>query len=206
MIIVKVKPISSLWVSQDYTDEEVAEAFQNFIICIEMLLFAIAHYFVFSHKPYVDPAAAQAPCIHSCLRMLDVRDVADDMKEHFVDPIPRPSLDRIRRKSGDIKSDSGGRASGAEPETECEPLLRGSVSSLVENGKAPLSGGKINYDSLSFSVVTCNDMKVQQRSRRSLPRKSAMVEEEEGTTPSSLSSSGSSSNDDETKPINTDNT
>ena len=27
-----------------------------------------------------------------CVRMLDVRDVYGDVKTHFVDPIPRPSL------------------------------------------------------------------------------------------------------------------
>ena len=84
---------------EKYDDQEVAEGLQNFIICIEMLIFAIAHYFVFSHKPYIDPAAAQVPCIASCLRMLDVRDVAGDMKEHFVDPIPRPSLPRLMSKT-----------------------------------------------------------------------------------------------------------
>ena len=197
-IIVKIEPISNLWSSQ-YKNEDVAEAFQNFIICIEMLLFAIAHYFVFTHQPYVDPAAAQAPCIHSCLRMLDIRDVADDMKEHFVDPIPRPSFKKTRRKSGD-KSDD--RASG--PETENEPLLRGFVSSsssVVENGGASLSCGKINYGTLSFSVLTYDDMKVQQRSQRSLPRKAMEEEEEEeGTT------SSSSGSNDENKSTNADST
>ena len=195
-ILVKVKPISDLWADQNYKDEDVAEVFQNFIICIEMLLFAIAHYSVFSHKPYVDPAAAQVPCIHSCLRMLDIRDVADDMREHFVDPIPRPSLDRIKiqRKSRDKSDDR----STSGPATESEPLLRGSVSSsssvVVENGGTSSGGGKFNNGSLSFSVVTYDDMKVQQRS--SLRRKGVEDEEErEGST--SISSSGSSCNDDE---------
>ena len=61
-----------------------------------MLVAAIAHYFVFSHKPFVDPAAAQVPCVTSCLRMLDIRDVYGDVKEHFVDPIPRPKMPRFR--------------------------------------------------------------------------------------------------------------
>ena len=188
----KIKPISNLWINQDYNDEDVAEAFQNFIICIEMLLFAIAHYFVFSHKPFVDQAAAQAPCIHSCLRMLDVRDVADDMKEHFVDPISRPSFEKIRRRFGD-KSDSA--ASGAESEND--PLLKASVSSsssVVENGRASSVG--INDGSLSFSVLTYEGMTVQQRSQRSQRSslKTVVEEEREGTT-----SSDSVGNDDEDK-------
>ena len=32
----------------------------------------------------MDPAAAQVPCIASCLRMLDIRDVADDVKENIL--------------------------------------------------------------------------------------------------------------------------
>ena len=193
-ILVKIKPISDLWADQNYKDEDVAEVFQNFVICIEMLLFAIAHYFVFSHKPYVDPAAAQAPCLHSCLQMLDIRDVADDMREHFVDPIPRPSLDRIKiqRKSRDKSDDR----STSGPATESEPLLRGSVSSsssvVVKNGGTSSGGDKLSNGSLSFSVVTYDDMKVQQRS--SLRRKGVEEEEEkEGST----SSSGSSCNGDD---------
>ena len=51
------------------------------LICIEMLVIAIVHYYVFSHKPYVNPEAAQVPCLTSCLKMLDVRDVGTDMRE-----------------------------------------------------------------------------------------------------------------------------
>jgi len=57
----------------------VISLWQNFIICIEMLVAAIAHYFVFSHKPFVDRAAAQVPCVTSCLRMLDIRDIYGDV-------------------------------------------------------------------------------------------------------------------------------
>ena len=56
-----------------------------------MLAFAIAFYF-FSHKPYIDRAAAQVPCLHSCFKMVDVRDIYGDIKENFVDPIPVPRI------------------------------------------------------------------------------------------------------------------
>ena len=39
--------------------ENVALGLQNFLICVEMLVAASAHYFIFSHKPFVDPAAAK---------------------------------------------------------------------------------------------------------------------------------------------------
>lgn len=89
-ILVRVGALPNSW--KKYDMEDVALGLQNFLICIEMLFAAVAHYFVFSHKPYVDPAAAQLPCFTSCLRMLDVRDVYGDVKTHFVDPIPRPSI------------------------------------------------------------------------------------------------------------------
>lgn len=99
-----------------------------------MLLFAIAHYFIFSHKPYVDPAAAQVPCITSCLWMLDVRDVYGDVKEHFVDPLPRPLMstyNNIRRSSSARSSLSASPSSSAsslslnhrQKDSELVPLL-----------------------------------------------------------------------------------
>lgn len=178
-ILVKVKPISDMWIDQ-YKSEDVAEAFQNFIICIEMLLFAIAHYFVFSHKPFVDPAAAQALCIHSCLRMLDVRDVAGDMKEHFVDPIPRPSFQRLKQRFRERSSNS---ASNGPESTESDPLLYASVlynsSVTIEDGKwsPPLPSVGINDG--SFSCLSYSDMKVQQRSVLKV-----IKEEREGATSS----------------------
>ena len=57
-----------------------------------MLVASIAFYFVFSHKPYIDPAAAQVPCFQSFVGMVDVRDIYGDVRENFVDPIPIPRL------------------------------------------------------------------------------------------------------------------
>ena len=37
-----------------YTKENVATALQNWLICLEMLAFAIAHKYAFSYKEYVD--------------------------------------------------------------------------------------------------------------------------------------------------------
>lgn len=58
--------------------ENVALGLQNFLICIEMLIAAVAHYFVFSHKPFIDPAAAQvslpltALLVHTAYGPLDL--------------------------------------------------------------------------------------------------------------------------------------
>ena len=63
-----------------------ATGLQDFLICIEMFLAAILHYFVFSHKPYAAYGGAKVPCLGSFMRMLDVRDVGEDVREqarHF---------------------------------------------------------------------------------------------------------------------------
>ena len=147
------------------------ELLQNFLVVVEMFLFAVAHYFVFSHKPYVDPAAAEVPCIAACLRMLDVRDVAGDVKEHFVDPIPRPKLRQMMKRgvagsSSNPVSDEDRRCEVVN--TENSPLLKkkagvhlhpsmeteqevpgkGSPSSSTATGQQKLSD--LSYDILSY--------------------------------------------------------
>ena len=108
---------------------------QDLLICIEMLFFAITHYFVFSHKPFINPEAAQIPCIASCIRMLDVRDVYGDVREHFVDPIPLPKLSHLRKNHSSSSSNSlkGQNSSDAE----MLPLLKGrGTSPLRDRGSA----------------------------------------------------------------------
>ncbi|KAK3576395.1 hypothetical protein CHS0354_026728 [Potamilus streckersoni] len=61
---------------------EIANGIQDFCICIEMFLAAAAHYFAFSHKPFIDPDADQAECCKSFASMWNVSDVKDDVVEH----------------------------------------------------------------------------------------------------------------------------
>lgn len=96
--VLKATGVLKQGVWQSYDVENVAQGLQNFIVCIEMLLFAIAHLFIFSHRPFVNPAASQVPCVTSCFLMLDIRDVYSDVKHHFVDPIPIPNLISFRRR------------------------------------------------------------------------------------------------------------
>lgn len=104
------------------------------LICIEMLVAAIVHYFVFSHKPYVNPEAAQVPCLTSCWTTLDVRDVATDMKEQV--NIIRTSVISKVRKITRAKSSSQEGAPHKQQGTvqddternENTPLLRSSIN------------------------------------------------------------------------------
>ncbi|EDV25173.1 uncharacterized protein TRIADDRAFT_56842 [Trichoplax adhaerens] len=66
-----------------YDPELVAKGLQNFLICIEMFIVALLHYFVFSHKPYIDGAAPHTSLYTSFMSMWDVSDVHQDVVEHM---------------------------------------------------------------------------------------------------------------------------
>ena len=58
---------------------------QDLLICIEMLIAAIAHHFVFSYKPFIDQAASRPPYLSSFWSMFDFRDVHQETLEHAGD-------------------------------------------------------------------------------------------------------------------------
>jgi len=53
---------------------------QDFIICVEMFLAAIAHHYSFSYKPYVQEAE-EGSCFDSFLAMWDISDIRADISE-----------------------------------------------------------------------------------------------------------------------------
>ena len=55
---------------------------QDFLICIEMFIAAVAHHYAFSYKPYVDPEYESTNCCHAFLLIWDVSDVRSDIREH----------------------------------------------------------------------------------------------------------------------------
>ncbi|BFZ14778.1 hypothetical protein BsWGS_17817 [Bradybaena similaris] len=74
-------PTNGSWVFYNNV-KEVATGLQDFIICIEMFLAALAHYISFSHKPFVNMAAEQQNCCISFVSMWNVKDITDDVREH----------------------------------------------------------------------------------------------------------------------------
>ena len=54
--------------------------YQDFIICVEMFLAAIAHHFSFTYKPYVTDGD-EGSCFDSFLAMWDISDVRADISE-----------------------------------------------------------------------------------------------------------------------------
>ena len=67
---------------KEFTATDVATGLQDFLICIEMFLASLAHYYSFSHAPYVDYAQGYASCFQSFKAMLDVSDVGADVVGH----------------------------------------------------------------------------------------------------------------------------
>ncbi|XP_023013871.2 LOW QUALITY PROTEIN: transmembrane protein 184C [Leptinotarsa decemlineata] len=56
---------------------------QNFLICIEMCLAAIAHHYSFSYKEYISRGSRNQSCCSAFLAMWDVSDVQSDIREHL---------------------------------------------------------------------------------------------------------------------------
>lgn len=56
---------------------------QNFLICIEMCMAAIAHHYSFSYKPYIRSGLSSQSCCGAFLGMFDVSDVQRDITEHL---------------------------------------------------------------------------------------------------------------------------
>lgn len=95
-LLVKVGVISEKHTWEWQTVEAVATGLQDFVICIEMFLAAIAHHYTFSYRPYVQEAE-EGSCFDSFLAMWDVSDIRDDISEQ-VRHVGRTVLGQPRKK------------------------------------------------------------------------------------------------------------
>ncbi|KAF5302387.1 hypothetical protein FQA39_LY10426 [Lamprigera yunnana] len=70
--------------NKNASDDElgVSRRLQNFLICIEMCMAAVAHHYSFSHTQFVNVESTQN-CCQAFLAMLDVSDVQHDIQEHI---------------------------------------------------------------------------------------------------------------------------
>ncbi|KAH8804977.1 organic solute transporter Ostalpha-domain-containing protein [Xylogone sp. PMI_703] len=71
---------------QGYTPDNLAAAIQDTLICIEMPLFAIAHWSAFSWHDYADASisAARMPVWYAIRDAFGIRDLIEDTKETFI--------------------------------------------------------------------------------------------------------------------------
>ncbi|XP_050101134.1 transmembrane protein 184C [Anopheles aquasalis] len=124
---------------------ELSTKLQNFLICFEMLLAALAHHYSFSHRPYqlnypVSSIAigsingsSSGPWYSAFLNMLDLSDVRQDVSEHFGEMGSSLSR-RLRGRNIYQEARSSGRdCDMAYPGTEREFLVPpgGSGSNLL---------------------------------------------------------------------------
>lgn len=70
---------------EDYTPDNLAAAIQDFLICLEMVGFAIAHWYAFDWHDFADKriASARLPVWYACRDAFGVRDLIEDSKETF---------------------------------------------------------------------------------------------------------------------------
>ena len=70
---------------QGYTPDNLAAAIQDFAICVEMPLFAVAHWYAFSWHDYADVtiSAARMPVKYAVRDAFGPRDLIEDTKETF---------------------------------------------------------------------------------------------------------------------------
>ncbi|KAM3065549.1 hypothetical protein ACMFMG_012219 [Clarireedia jacksonii] len=70
---------------EDYTADSLAAAIQDALICIEMPIFAIGHWYAFSWHDYADVtiSAARMPVWYAIRDAFGVRDLIEDTKETF---------------------------------------------------------------------------------------------------------------------------
>ena len=70
---------------QGYTPDNLAAAIQDFLICIEMPAFAIAHWYAFSWHDFADNSVSSGrmPVLYACRDAFGIRDLIEDTKETF---------------------------------------------------------------------------------------------------------------------------
>ncbi|XP_030631717.1 transmembrane protein 184C-like [Chanos chanos] len=93
--LVKVGVISDKHTWEWDSVEAVATGLQDFIICIEMFVAAIAHHYSFTYRPYVCQEE-EGSCFDSFLAMWDVSDIRADISEQ-VRNVGRTVLGRPRK-------------------------------------------------------------------------------------------------------------
>ncbi|KAF4126464.1 Pfam:DUF300 [Geosmithia morbida] len=69
----------------EYTPDNIAAAIQDALICIEMPMFAVAHWYAFSWHDFADNniSSARLPVVHAFRDAFGIRDLIEDSKETF---------------------------------------------------------------------------------------------------------------------------
>ncbi|XP_063116935.1 transmembrane protein 184C-like [Cavia porcellus] len=82
-LLVNFNVISKARLWEWHSPEEVSTGLQEFLICVEMFVAAIAHHYAFSYKPYVQEGEEQVSCFSAFLAMCDLSDLKDHICEQL---------------------------------------------------------------------------------------------------------------------------
>uniref|UniRef100_A0A8C6Q4A9 Transmembrane protein 184C n=1 Tax=Nothobranchius furzeri TaxID=105023 RepID=A0A8C6Q4A9_NOTFU len=130
-LLVKVGIISEKRTWDWQSVEAVATGLQDFIICVEMFLAAIAHHFSFTYKPYIQEAE-EVSCFASFMAMWDISDVRADISEQ-VRNVGRTVMGRPRKSYfGEDQNDGerSGLLSSASQDAITETASKGQYEGL----------------------------------------------------------------------------
>lgn len=144
-ILVYCGVISSLFGIPESDTKIMSSKLQDFLICIEMFLAAIAHHYSFSYKPFARHEPDSRSCLGSFLAMWDVSDVKRDISEHL-GVVGSSFSRRLRGKSmyhmargydessrlvNEPTSSSAPNLTVEEPAVDVRPTVYGSVDTTV---------------------------------------------------------------------------
>lgn len=153
-ILVWTKVISSVFDTDEPDNiKDISSKLQDFLICIEMFLAAVAHHYSFSYKPYVNPELENTTCCSAFLAMLDVSDVQRDIREHL--EVVGSSLSRRIRGRGMYEYAAG---SATESSRLLVPEMGDKGLENIKSAPARLSSIQPGYyDSMSPSSDVTNE-------------------------------------------------
>nr|CAD7197305.1 unnamed protein product [Timema douglasi] len=152
-VLVYTGVISSVFDTSDTdTIKDISSKLQDFLICIEMFLAAVAHHYSFSYKPYINILAGDQSCCTAFLAMWDVSDVQRDIKEHL--GVVGSSLSRHIRGRGMYRY-AGGSATESSKLLVPEPPIIDDGRNIGYNSAPARLDQEVNptgyYDSMASS-------------------------------------------------------
>ncbi|XP_060070222.1 transmembrane protein 184C-like [Ylistrum balloti] len=139
LVEVDAIPSGGDWVFYDNINQ-VAAGLQDFCICVEMFLAAIAHYYSFSHKPFMDSNFEGQGWWQSFRSMWDVSDMRDDVVEHV-----RVIGHKVKKTvSKPLLRDR----------SERTPLLTESKNSYTQDSTSSLTNDPSDWDTASLETTS----------------------------------------------------
>ncbi|OWF51066.1 transmembrane protein 184C-like [Mizuhopecten yessoensis] len=132
-------PSNGEWIYYKNVDQAAA-GLQDFCICVEMFLAAIAHYYSFSHKPFVDSNFEGQSWWQSFRSMWDVSDMKDDVVEHV-----RVIGNKVKKTvSKPLLRDR----------SERTPLLTESKDSYTQGSTSSMNNDPTDWDTASLETAS----------------------------------------------------